>query len=160
MTRRIAWIVAFAIAGTAPALAQTQVPPHPRHPQGQPHHPPSHPPMDPELHAALHGKLVGDWAGSLKAADGRTTNLRLQVTSNKEGQLTVSAGGHDAGHHAVPNQASLDAQGFHWMHALAGSHCRATANLQATTHHSAETLKGSMICGGQELPFTLDKVKK
>jgi hypothetical protein len=81
MLRRLAVLVAFAVASVMPATAQTQS--HPPHSQGGSHDPAAHMPVDPEVHAAMHAQLLGSWSGTSTRPEGvqsrcssrsRTTN--------------------------------------------------------------------------------------
>jgi len=159
MIRRIAVIVSFAVAGFVPALAQTQTPPHPQHPQGRPHHPGPHPPMDPALHAAMHARLVGTWAGTLSAPDGTHTKLHLAVSSDKHGKMALKVDDVQAMKAGSATNVALDGHGLHWTHKISGESCQATAALESVTHHAPETMKGTMACGHREIPFTLQKSK-
>ena len=158
MIRRAALVAAFVAAGFAPVLAQTQNPPHPPHPQGQPHDPASHPPMDPALHAALHARMVGNWSGTLTGVDAASTKLQVAIATDKQGQMTLKLVTDRALKAGAANEVALDGHGLHWTQALSGQSCKATATVEAAAaHHGADTMKGTMMCGQQEMTFALQK---
>jgi len=158
MIRRTVLAAAFVAATFAPVLAQTQTRPHPQHPPGQPHQRPSHPPMDPALHAALHAQLVGDWSGTIHGTDGATTKLQVAIASGKEGQMTLKLAADRSLKAGAASDVALDSHGLRWTQSLTGQSCKASAGLDtAAPHHGAQTMKGTMTCGQQEMTFTLQK---
>jgi len=162
MIRRVTLVAAFVAALFAPVLAQTQsqTRPHPPHPQGPPHDPAAHPPMDPALHAALHARLAGNWSGTLAGTAVAATKLYVAIANNKQGEMTVNAGTIAATKTSPAHDVALDAHGLHWTQPVAGKSCRATASLEAAaSHHGADTMKGTMTCGQQEMTFTLQKMQ-
>ena len=150
-------ILITVVAVTAPVLAQTQG--HPQHPQGQPHNP-NHPAMDPALHALLHGRLSGSWSGTLTRSDAVPTKLDLAIATDKKGQLTLTmknAGPVKAG---AATNVQLDETGLRWAQPVSGQDCKAKASLDPVTHHGPETMKGTMMCGTQEMAFVMTKAQR
>ena len=157
MIRRAAFIAVIVATGFAPGLAQTQTRPHPPHPQGQPHDQASHPRLDPALHAALHARLVGNWSGTLTGGDAASTKLQVAIANDKKGQMTLKLATDRSLNAGAASDVALDRQGLHWTQALTGKPCKATASLETAAHHGADTMKGTMTCGEQEMTFSLQK---
>lgn len=159
MIRRIALVAALLGAGLAPLLAQTQTRPHPPHPQGRPHDRASHPPVDPALHAALHARLVGNWSGTLTAAHSAETKLQVAVATDKKGELTIKTKTDGLMKSGGATEIALDSEGLHWTQSMSGRNCQAKAALEPSSHHGLETMKGTMTCGTQEMPFAMTKLQ-
>ena len=159
MLRRLAVLVSFAVASVIPATAQTQS--HPPHSQGGSHDPAAHMhmPVDPAVHAAMHAQLLGNWSGTLTSTGGSPITLQLAIANDKQGKLTVKMSADRSMKAGAASDVAIDALGLHWMQALSDTSCKATAVLDAATHHAPETVRGTMACEHGELAFALHRTK-
>jgi hypothetical protein len=157
MVRRLAVLVSFFAAGFTPVLAQTQA--HPPHPPGKPHHPADHAPLDPALHAAMHARLHGSWFGTLSAIGSDAAKMQVSIANDRHGNLTVKMNVDRQMKAGLASDVSLDAHGLHWTQPLSGASCKATAVLDAATHHLPPTMRGTMACEHGEVAFALHKTK-
>ncbi len=125
MPRRLAVLVALAVASAIPAMAQTQS--HPPHSSGGSHDPAGHMPVDPEVHAAMHAQLLGTWSGTLTSTGGSPSTLHLVIANDKQGKLTVKMSADPSMKAGAASNVEIDALGLHWTQALADASCKATA---------------------------------
>ena len=157
MLRRLAVLVSLAVASTIPATAQTQSPPP--HSPGGSHDPAAHMPVDSEVHAAMHAQLLGRWSGTLTSTGGSPSTLHLAIANDKQGKLTVKMSADRSMKAGPASDVAIDALGLHWRQALSDTSCKATAVLDAATHHAPETVRGTMACEHGELAFALHRTK-
>ena len=114
--------------------------------------------MDPALHAALHARLVGNWSGTFTGTDTTPAKLQVAITSDTQGQMTLRLVTDRSLKAGAASEIELGNHGLHWTQALTGKSCKATASVEAAAaHHGADTMKGTLTCGQQEMTFALQK---
>jgi len=116
-------------------------------------------PLDPAAHAALHALVHGTWSGAWSPTDAGPAKLQLAIASEKDGRLTVKMTTDGPMKAGAASDIAIDAHGLHWTQTLAGSSCKAAAALEPTTHHEAETMKGTLTCENRDIAFVLRKTK-
>jgi hypothetical protein len=150
--RLLALYAVLLVATAAPAAAQSHPPGHAgSRPHGPDHVRPS------GHHHGMHDRLHGQWHGTLGSEKGTASALELAVMGDSLQKVSLSMKAERAMQLGAATDVVFSGNGVRWTQRRSGAVCTATAVLSTLSPNTQDTLTGKLVCGHEELPFTLRK---